>query len=66
MTLMRNMGNAELAASLGEPEERVAAVATDIAAVSAADARLVTWQRMSSSEPLVCFAAHDQGRLNQD
>ena len=45
-------GDAELPACLGEPEECVAAIATDVAVGSTAD--VAFGQRMSFSEPLVC------------
>ena len=45
--------DAELGAGLGEGEEGIARIATAIAA-GAETLRLVTWQRMSFSEPLVC------------
>ena len=47
-------GDAELAACLAEGEEFVPPIAAGVARVPPLMARLVTWQRMSLSEPLVC------------
>ena len=46
--------DAQFGAGLGEPEEGIATVSPDITAVPPLTLRLVTWLRMSRSEPLVC------------
>src|SRR3954469_17915132 len=52
----------QLGACLDQPEESIAAVASKVARVPPLTLRLVTWQRMSFSEPLVCSAI--SGRLS--
>jgi hypothetical protein len=48
------VADAEFGAGLGEGDEGIARIATAMLRVPPETLRLVTWQRMSFSEPLVC------------